>query len=376
MTTLDRYIARYFLLNLVLLFVVVVAMFTLIDLIENFDEFMQAAQIEGANWFERSYAAITTAWAYYWPRVFLIFNYVCGLLPIGAAGFTMTALIRNRELVAMLAGGISMHRIVMPIFALALVANGLMVLNQEFVIPQLAPRLLMDTKDVTGERAYEVPLTPDGADYIFTAARFEERRQTLHQVTILKRQPLPHDGYGQAVARITADRAVWDADRSGWSLENGQILFHELRPMQGEAPPSQPPQPIGFVATSLDPLTLTLRERQRARQLLSVRELSDLIEGSQVVDRGELLRIRHSRFSIVVINMLILAMGLPYFMMRVPMNLLVPAVKAAAMCVPAWAGCFVMLQIAPDVLPPAAVAWMPVAIYLPIAYYMVDCVET
>jgi lipopolysaccharide export LptBFGC system permease protein LptF len=119
-----------------------------------------------------------------------------------------------------------------------------------------------------------------------------------------------------------------------------------------------------------------LNKRASFRSLLSLRQLSELIHNSGAIDIAEMQRIRHSRFSMVVVNMLILIMGVPYFLLRAPSNMLAQSVKAAITCVGAWAGGFVMMQIAPGSLPPALVAWLPVVFYLPMAVYMMDTVET
>jgi hypothetical protein len=56
--------------------------------------------------------------------------------------------------------------------------------------------------------------------------------------------------------------------------------------------------------------------------------------------------------------------------------MLVPALKAAAIAIGAWGGGFILLQMPPGPLPPAAVAWLPVAMYLPLAYWLVSGMET
>src|ERR1043165_8386447 len=102
MSILDRYISRQFLFNFVTLFVVIGGLYVLLDLIVNFDEFVKAAQrTESQGVIERAGETAYKIWDFYWPSMFQLYNYMAGLLPVGAAGFTLAGLVRNRELVAM-----------------------------------------------------------------------------------------------------------------------------------------------------------------------------------------------------------------------------------------------------------------------------------
>ncbi|MDH3584399.1 MAG: LptF/LptG family permease, partial [Phycisphaerae bacterium] len=117
--------------------------------------------------------------------------------------------------------------------------------------------------------------------------------------------------------------------------------------------------------------------RSRFRELMSIPQLREMIRKPQVAGSpADLSRLLHSRFSLPVFNILLLAIGLSFFLIREPDNLMAPAITSACLSVGTWAGAYIMLQISPGTLPPAAVAWMPVAINLPIAYYLMDRVET
>jgi lipopolysaccharide export LptBFGC system permease protein LptF len=121
-----------------------------------------------------------------------------------------------------------------------------------------------------------------------------------------------------------------------------------------------------------------LHRNSRFTQYLSIRELDALSDRGSIVNPDELARIKHGRFSLVVINVLILAMGLPYFLVRGPANLLIASVKAAPLCLGAWAGGFVVMQIGSGGLdvPPALAAWLPTLIYLPLALFQLDRIRT
>ena len=381
MRVLDRYIARQFFFNFLMLFVVVSGLYVLLDLIINFDEFAAAAQrVDEGGFIERAWAAVSRAWSFYWPRLFLLYVYVAGLLPVGAAGFTLAALVRNRELVAMMAGGLSLRRAILPMLLITLGINVVLLLDQELVLPPLSPRLVEGHGKLKkgGVKKIKLRFAPDSYGALFTSPGFNPDPDdwSMEVVRILLRREVEPGIFDRATGRIVAAQAFWDPQRGGWELINAHIIREPEDPAAAQPDYVRQPEPIDFLASDLDPHTILLRERDRYRQLLSTAQLSAMLDKPKLVDTRELKRIYHSRFSLLAVNMLILLMGVPWFLLRTPGPLLVPALRAAVVCVPAWAGGFVMHQLSPEALPPAAVAWLPVALYLPVAFYMFETVET
>lgn len=379
MTLLDRYIIRLFLFNFLILFVVVSGLVVLLDLITNFDEFAQAAQRVSGGLADKLQAILAVAADCYGPMMLLFYNYMVGLLPIGAAAFTLAMLIRNRELTAMLAGGISMRRIAAPMVALGVLASAFMLVNQELFIPSVAQKLIRSRAEIKlGQiRARPVFFMPDSFGALFTASSYNVENQTLHDLTILIRDEVEPGIHGRTIQRITAKEARWDETRKAWRFTDGVAVERQSGPSQGAADfAAGQPHPIQLLPTDLDPATVLLRQRDKVRNLLSLRQLQEMIDQAPETDLRDLQRTWHSRFSLAVMNVLILLMGLPYFLIRGGANLMMQTVKAAPLIIGAWAGGFVLLQASPDFIPPAAMAWLPVAIYMPIAYYLMDSVET
>lgn len=371
MKTLDRYILRQFLLNLVILFVVMTLLIVLLDLITNLDEFVKRGQQEGGT----GLAVLTeTAWSvvdFYGPQICMYYVYMAGVLPVAAAGFTLAQMMRNRELVAMVAGGVSLHRVAVPIFLGGVICCALQFVDQELVIPQLRQKLARGQSDVRygHARPFSLQFLPDGSGALFCGATFDTQTNTIEDVTILRR-----DERGRATERITADAARWDPVNRGWQLVNGSSI--RRRPESLLPGESLAPQAVGFIPSDLDPTTILLRNKAMYRHLLSVRQLRSLVDKPRIVDTRDLKRLIHGRFSLLVMNLLILALGLPFYLKRAPVNLLQQTLLAAPLCLGAWGGGLVMLRIGPENLPPAAIAWMPVLIYLPISLFLLDRVET
>ena len=92
MTLLDRYIIRQYLTNIAALFVLLFAIILLIDFSLNFDEYIKIAdRMHELALTSRSGAANTLTALYlvfdlWWPRLFLMYNFLLGLILVGVYG--------------------------------------------------------------------------------------------------------------------------------------------------------------------------------------------------------------------------------------------------------------------------------------------------
>ncbi|MCA9298960.1 MAG: hypothetical protein KDA28_07830, partial [Phycisphaerales bacterium] len=120
MSLLDRYIARQFLTNVVVLFVILFCFIITIDVSLNIDRFSRIATelmaSQGQSGFLKR-ASLTSMLILdlWWPRLLQLFNYMLGLVMVAAMGFTCSQMVRHRELVAILASGQSLMRVARPV---------------------------------------------------------------------------------------------------------------------------------------------------------------------------------------------------------------------------------------------------------------------
>ncbi len=224
MGILDRYIARQFLTNIILLFVVLFAFIIVIDFSLNFDEFLRFAEErlkargEEVTALAKGLGAVQLELDLWLPRLPLLFNYLLGLVMVGAMGFTCAQMVQHREFVALLSGGISLRRAARPIIIVALAMLALTAVNREVLLPEIAPLLTRDKKDA-GKRTLgmtQVSLSADGRGRLWQADRFDIDASRLEVVRVWER-----DADGLMTARITAAEATWDAQRRGWALKDG-----------------------------------------------------------------------------------------------------------------------------------------------------------
>jgi len=364
MKTLDRYIIRSFLMNYAALLVVLLLLFALVDLIVELDEFTdaagQVAEAESIGWWA-AFGVVMVDW--YLPQFLLLWVYMAGVIAIGAMGFTFAYMVRNRELVAMTASGVSMYRVAAPMVLAATLMLALTVPAQEWLVPRLAYKLARDKSDVGRDTVESFPVyyLPDappaqeedsgvgaGADSgdaagpgnLVSARSFDAAKGELLGVTILERS-----AEGLATARITAERAVWEPADPANEVAGGAWRLLPIG-TRVEAPDFDAGQRTVNVAeqrtypTDLSPTLLLAQQAGSYARLLPVSQLQAL-RGSPAVSgklRRDFTRIIWGRFSMLIVNVLLLVMAMPAFLVRVPVPMMLPAVKSAAVGLGGWGG--------------------------------------
>src|ERR1700722_13816209 len=148
MKILDRYVIISFIKNYCISFMVLVGMYVVLDMVFNFNNMVA---------FQPNSSAIATVidtlrdmGDYYFYQIFLVFVHLSGIIPVVAAAFTLMRFSRFNELSAMLSSGVPLLRITMPIILASVVLNGLLLVDQEAVIPQMIPQLVRSHTEVSG----------------------------------------------------------------------------------------------------------------------------------------------------------------------------------------------------------------------------------
>ena len=378
MTLLDRYIIRQYLTNVITLFAILFAFAVTIDVSLNFGDFWELATkslIEAGNakpaLGEKARTAIYLVFDFWWPNLLRLFNFMLGLVTVGAMGFTLTQLVRRRELVAMLCGGISLLRVARPILIVGLVLGGVQLANREFVLPRIAPLLARDRDDagkkVLGSSA--VSLTSDGQGRLFYAKSFDADKGVLESPLIFER-----DINGSLVRRIVADRGTWDAAGGQWRLENGRV---DRTLVQGAKE-----EKVAAVATSLDPTQLKLRRFAGYAQSLSFWQLTQMTTQPGLLDEptrkrlAELDRVRFGRFATVLCNLITLVIAMSFYLRREPANMLRQSLKSAPVAIVSLFGGILANNVTVPGVPPALGVFLPCLILLPVVIAAVRSIRT
>jgi lipopolysaccharide export LptBFGC system permease protein LptF len=376
MKILDRYIAKNFLTGYCIAFCVLIGLRLIIDLFVNLDEFTEHPGLDTA-------AVIKNVLIFYCLNSTLYFRDFAGMITVVAAAFSFGKMVRSNELVAVMASGVSLKRVIGPIVFLALLLTGLLVIDQELIIPPLADKLVRSHDDIPGQESYDVKFISDGNGSLICSQRFDVETSTLHNPTILLRRPTSRAGVWELTGRIDADKAVDINDTGQWDLHSrdpntGEWLSYGLL---YESSFRGIYQPVASYPSDITAKDIPIRRKSEHKTLLSLRQLITLAaQGTTIRDHAQLDSQKHFRITDPLINLVMLMVSLPILVCRDPKSM-----KSAVMVSFAVTGaCFITTfvckilaaEVVFDQVMPALWAWLPVFVFLPIALIELDSMKT
>jgi lipopolysaccharide export LptBFGC system permease protein LptF len=369
MKILDRYIAKNFLIGYVIAFCVLIGLRVIIELFVNLDEFAENAETLGA-WDLMKHIAV-----FYALRMTLYFRDTAGVITVVAAAFSLGRMVRNNELVAMIASGVSAKRIVGPILVLVIFFTALAVADQEFLIPSISDRLVQDEDDVEGKEAFAVWFFADGRGSLLCSPKFDAATATLDRPTIITRQAIPsRPGVWEVTGRLSADSATFNPATGRWDLLNGLYVSTDAN----EAPRPE----ASYQAVDLLPKDIALRRNAGYDSLLSSRQLAALAaQKTKVKDIAQLLSQKHFRITDPLINLTMLMVSLPVLICRDPRTMKSAILVSFVLTAACFVTTFVCKMLATEVVfgnrvMPELWAWLPIFIFLPISLIELDSMKT
>jgi len=375
MTLIDRYIVARFLWNFAVLFVLLFVFAVSIDLILHLDDFVDVTKTMAgadAGIVRRALVMVMLIVDYQGPRVFQFYSYLHGLVAIGAMGFTLAQMHRHRELVAVMASGVSLLRVAVPFVVVVFGLSLIQLINQETILPRMAPLLLRDQSQIGehGVAQFEVPFTPDSIGNLLQSPSFDPPTQTLVSPTFLER-----NDRGVTVRRVSAAKAVWEPASNAWRLTAARVIA--LRDDdRGDAAAAAPAQNIELYSTSITPQVLIVRHHGQFASMLSMEQIRAMLAMPGITDVASLKRHLYSRFAGVLIDLLVLLISLPAFLLREPSNLLIQSVSCAVMSIPAIIGAAIGMMMQLPGIPPAVGVFLPALVLIPVAMARLTTIKT
>jgi lipopolysaccharide export system permease protein len=370
---LDRYIAREFLFSYIVTLAVVLSLRILLDMFSNFDEFIET---------EKSGVA-PTVWnvairipCYYAPKLFEYFRDFSGTTILLAAAFSLARMTRQNELTAVLASGISLKRVIGPIVLLGFALNMVMVLDQEIILPSMSHVLVRRHDEMSTLRRVKIWNLPDKNEALLNGD-YDPQTQTILDMLVILRQDALLSG------TIKADSATWQADQKRWVLTNGQY-FKPVYTADVADSNYQPVTQITYYQSELSPQYLWLQRNSAFKNLMSSRELTQLLlsRALRPVDRAEALSEKHFRFTDPIINMVMLMLGLPMLVSRERRSTktsIALAMLGAGGCFVATFACKLLasgnIYVGSD-FKRLLLAWLPIIVFLPMSVLALDEIKT
>ncbi|MEM1164786.1 MAG: LptF/LptG family permease [Planctomycetota bacterium] len=398
MRTIQKHIAGLYLVNVLVIMLLLFGFVVSIDIVTNLGEFVDAARVEVIGATEEAPTDTSTALRHvlativaigdvWWPRLLQLYNYLVGVVLITAMGFTCSQLVKQRELVALMASGISLYRVARPFVLIAAVFASLQFINQEFAVPRVAPLLTRDARDAFQRdvASFAVRLAPDEQGRLWSAEEFQAPTLRVEvEPDPAGRRPLLTDvrvyelGEGRRVVRtLTAPTAYWDG--GGWVLAEGAAATVDpTSPVFDGRASYTLSEEERRLTTALDPERLKVRHLQGFASNLGFLEITRMLSGGGMDPRASeaLDRIRWGRLAGIASNLITLVAAIPFFLLRVPGSMLASSLKAAPIALAGLAASAASTSIEVPGLPIWLAAFLPVLLLAPIAVALFTAIRT
>ena len=372
MKTLDRYIARNFIVGYLISFSVLMGLCIVVDVFVNVDEWAE-------NVDRGLLPLVIRLGQFYGSRVALWFRDMAGMVTVIAAVFSLTRMTRNNELIAVMASGVSLKRIIAPILFLALFLTGLQVIDQELIIPRLAQQLTYTHDYVPGQRRYRMWFASDSFGHLISTPSYHEENQTMDHPFFVLRWKDPETQRWVVTGQVQAQSAQYDYDRKGWILQDGRRLDFKV---EDDRFAGNELGPVEFIQSDLDPVQVPLRHQKGFVSLLSSMQVENLIRspGTRPTDLAELYLQKHVRITDPLINLIMLMVALPVLVCRDPRDMKSAIMTSFMITSACFITTFLCKLFATEVffhqVRPELWAWLPVFIFLPIAFLQIDSMKT
>lgn len=363
MTTLDRYILRGLIVNYVIAIAVMISLYVLLDMFFNMDEFT-----------ENEGAILLNMASFYGNRIFLYFAQLSGVITLFACLVTLARMRRQNELIAVLASGISLYRVAAPVVAFAMTTSVIWYVDSEYVIPSIAHKLARRHDDALGQGTFRVRFLRAQNNDLISADRYDPNDQMLKRLAVLRRGP-----EGELLSIIEAEEAHWEIDPASpdggrWRLERGVERFHPAA--AAEMSQQADRRLVDSYESDLDPQSIEMRQSSRWIHFLSTRRLAAVAQSLDSEARRQADEQRYARFTTPLINVLMLFLGLPFILDRIPGSLLVAGGKALFACGVCFLLSFVVQNMHGEGSLTTLPAWAPIIVFTPVAVVLMDRLRT
>ena len=367
MKILDRYVVKNFLIGYVIAFCVLIGLRIIIDLFVNLDEFTEHAGLSAL-------AVTKNILSFYCMHSTLYFRDFAGMITVVAAAFSLGKMVRSNELVAVMASGVSLKRAIAPIVILALLLTGLLVIDQELIIPPLGDKLVRGQDAIPGQESYDVWFIGDGNGSLICSQRFDVKTSTLYNPTIIirSRSKIPRSPIWKVTGRISAERGVYNPETGSWTLIGGRFI---------EKDSEKGTQRIASYDSDITPKDIPVRRKSRHKTLLSWSQLAALAaQRTKIKDVAQLYSQMHFRITDPTISLVMLMISLPILVCRDPKSMKSAVIISFAATAACFITTFVCKMLAAEVVfdrvMPELWAWLPVFIFAPIAFIELDSMKT
>jgi lipopolysaccharide export system permease protein len=374
MKLLDRYVLVLFLKNYLISLTVLIGMYVVMDMVLRFNDIVSVGKQVGGNGLITVWETLRDVGGYYFYQCFAIFTQLSGIIPVVAAAFTLMRLSRFNELTAFLAAGVPMKRIALPIILAAVFLNVLVVVDQELILPGMAPKLMRSHSEMhqAGGREFPITAMQVNQDSVLIAAMYNPVTLTMRHMDIIKRNSayLP-------IGHWLALSAKWNPTTEKWDLTEGKYVSSDS---PGQIASEE--KAVMVFDGGVTPGDINLYRGREMVEYLPTSQINQLINSPQSYGKADLYKIRGLRFATPVMNIFLLVLAIPAVLTFDPKTLKTAATKCLTLIGLAMCSVFLCQQLAGKpplgwvATWPALMAWMPIFIFGPVSVILFDRVKT
>lgn len=356
-TIFDRYLFKRYAHVFGITFLALFGLFVIIDAFTNVDEFLSRHS--------SSLSMLAHMLRFYAFRGCQFFLMVGGTVTVISAVVVFSLVQRHGELNPILSAGIPTYRLVIPILWATIFVEGMMIFDQEFIIPSIASELQLSVGNVKGVIREVEPAQDFSSKIMVMGKRMSIADRRLDEAEFV----LPVPTVVEELMTVKAREAVYYPGRgsrpNGWLLTDANPRFPNLRlTPDGQKLVMAVTRPDQmFIATdvSFD----RLYHGDKNFELLSTAELMRRVKNPSfaAVSIQRQSMYLHTRFTNPIIDTLVVLLTIPFVARRESRALLINM----AMCAAAMTGVFAVRETfrylgGINFVPADLAAWAPVVI--------------
>ncbi|MBU6391577.1 MAG: LptF/LptG family permease [Planctomycetota bacterium] len=340
---LDNYILRAFIPTFFMCLIIISGIYVIVDLLQKLGEFVDM----GGDAFSTGLRYYT----YLFPVI--IFQFFPAITLI-AVGIVLVRMAKNREILAMQVAGISLYRILLPIFIVTVFMSFASFGDQEWIIPRFGQRL-ETLRQTSFNNTFQQNLLLDDKENrtLMRIWKYNNRTQQMKSVFILARYE-----NGKKKFTINADEGRWLGNNT-WLLTKGVKHIYDERGRW--IAPVQQIDNLEF-ASAITPMELGKIKLDPS--LLNFEQLKELCKNEPDNPRNSMLF--HSRIAYTLTHFVLLLLGIPMVVgfERLSRNLFLRVGFCVLICGIFYSLSFVCSNLGnTGILHPVLASWLPIVIF-------------
>lgn len=340
---LDNYILRAFIPTFFMCLIIISGIYVIVDLLQKLGEFVDM----GGDAFSTGLRYYT----YLFPVI--IFQFFPAITLI-AVCIVLVRMAKNREILAMQVAGISLYRILLPIFIVTVFMSFASFGDQEWIIPRFGQRL-ETLRQTSFNNTFQQNLLLDDKENrtLMRIWKYNNRTQQMKSVFILARYE-----NGKKKFTINADEGRWLGNNT-WLLT--KVVKHIYDERGRWIAPVQQIDNLEF-ESAITPMELGKIKLDPS--LLNFEQLKELCKNEPDNPRNSMLF--HSRIAYTLTHFVLLLLGIPMVVgfERLSRNLFLRVGFCVLICGIFYSLSFVCSNLGnTGILHPVLASWLPIVIF-------------